>query len=95
MKVAIVHDWLVAPGGAETVLEQIIACFPDADLFSLVDFLEDRAPVCGKPVTTSFIQHLPFARSRYRAYLPLMPLAIEQLDLSSYDLVIKIGRAHV
>ncbi|HEY1998048.1 glycosyltransferase family 4 protein [Paraburkholderia sp.] len=88
MKVAIVHDWLVAPGGAEKVLEQIIQCFPDADLFSLVDFLEDRAPVCGKTVTTSFIQHLPFARRRYRAYLPLMPLAIEQLDLSSYDLVI-------
>ncbi|SDH71487.1 glycosyltransferase family 4 protein [Paraburkholderia phenazinium] len=88
MKVAIVHDWLVAPGGAEKVLEQIIQCFPDADLFSLVDFLEDRAPVCGKPVTTSFIQHLPFARRRYRAYLPLMPLAIEQFDLSNYDLVI-------
>lgn len=88
MKVAIVHDWLVAPGGAEKVLEQIIQCFPDADLFSLVDFLEDRAPVCNKPVTTSFIQHLPFARRRYRAYLPLMPLAIEQLDLSTYDLII-------
>jgi glycosyltransferase involved in cell wall biosynthesis len=88
MKVAIVHDWLVMPGGAEKVLEQIIQCFPDADLFSLVDFLEDRAPVCGKPVTTSFIQKLPFARRRYRAYLPLMPLAIEQLDLSSYDLII-------
>src|ERR1700761_9360870 len=38
MEVAIVHDWLVAPGGAEKVLEQIIKCFPDADLFSLVDF---------------------------------------------------------
>jgi glycosyltransferase involved in cell wall biosynthesis len=88
MKVAIVHDWLVAPGGAEKVLEQIIQCFPDADLFSLVDFLEDRAPVCGKAVTTSFIQQLPFARRRYRAYLPLMPLAIEQFDLASYDLVI-------
>ena len=82
MKVAIVHDWLVAPGGAEKVLEQIIECFPDADLFSLVDFLEDRRPLGGKPVTTSFIQRLPFARRRYRAYLPLMPLAIEQFDLS-------------
>jgi glycosyltransferase involved in cell wall biosynthesis len=88
MRVAIVHDWLVSPGGAEKVLEQIIRCFPDADLFSLVDFLEDRTPVCGKPVTTSFIQRLPFARRRYRGYLPLMPLAIEQLDLSPYDLVI-------
>ena len=88
MKVAIVHDWLVAPGGAEKVLEQIIECFPDADLFSLVDFLEDRRPLGGKPVTTSFIQHLPFARSRYRSYLPLMPLAVEQFDLSGYDLII-------
>ncbi|WP_233829585.1 glycosyltransferase [Paraburkholderia sp. ZP32-5] len=88
MKVAIVHDWLVAPGGAEKVLEQIIECFPDADLFSLVDFLEDRALLANKAVTTSFIQRLPFARSRYRMYLPLMPLAVAQFDLSSYDLII-------
>ncbi|NYH19511.1 glycosyltransferase family 4 protein [Paraburkholderia bryophila] len=88
MRVAIVHDWLVAPGGAEKVLEQIIECFPDADLFSLVDFLEDRRPLGGKPVTTSFIQRLPFARRRYRAYLALMPLAVEQFDLSGYDLII-------
>jgi glycosyltransferase involved in cell wall biosynthesis len=88
MKVAIVHDWLVVSGGAEKVLQQIIECFPDADLFSLVDFLEDRSIVRGKPVQTSFIQHMPFARRRYRGYLPLMPLAIEQFDLSHYDLVI-------
>lgn len=88
MRVAIVHDWLVAPGGAEKVLEQIIECFPDADLFTLVDFLEDRRPLGGKAVTTSFIQRLPFARRRYRAYLPLMPLAVEQFDLSGYDLII-------
>jgi hypothetical protein len=88
MKVAIVHDWLVASGGAEKVLEQIIECFPDADLFSIVDFLEDRRPLGGKPVTTSFIQSLPFARRRCRAYLPLMPLAVGQFDLSGYDLLI-------
>ncbi|KXU91121.1 glycosyl transferase [Paraburkholderia monticola] len=88
MKVAIVHDWLVARGGAERVLAQIIECFPDADLFSIVDFLEDRKALAGKPVTTSFIQRLPFARTRYRSYLPLMPLAIERFDLSSYDLII-------
>ncbi|MGF6758829.1 glycosyltransferase family 4 protein [Paraburkholderia sp. GAS42] len=93
MKVAIVHDWLVKPGGAEKVLEHIIHCFPDAELFSLVDFLEDRAPVHGKKVTTSFIQHLPFARRHYRAYLPFMPLAIEQLDLSNFDLVISSSYA--
>ncbi|MEM5437258.1 glycosyltransferase family 4 protein [Paraburkholderia diazotrophica] len=88
MKVAIVHDWLVVSGGAEKVLQQIIECFPDADLFSLVDFLEDRSVVRGKSVQTSFIQKMPFARRRYRGYLPLMPLAIEQFDLTAYDLII-------
>ncbi|MGP8471958.1 glycosyltransferase family 4 protein [Burkholderia sp. PR2] len=93
LRVAIVHDWLVTYAGAERVLEQIVACFPDADLFSLVDFLDDRAFVRGKRVTTSFIQKLPFARTKYRSYLPLMPLAIEQLDVSDYDLVISSSHA--
>ncbi|MGN5640189.1 glycosyltransferase family 4 protein [Burkholderia multivorans] len=93
LRVAIVHDWLVTYAGAERVLEQILACFPDADLFSLVDFLDDRAFVRGKPVTTTFIQKLPFARTKYRSYLPLMPLAIEQLDVSGYDLVISSSHA--
>ncbi|TDN70081.1 glycosyltransferase family 4 protein [Paraburkholderia sp. BL10I2N1] len=93
VRIAIVHDWLVTYAGAERVLEQIIACFPDADLFSLVDFLDDRTFVRGKPVTTSFIQKLPFARTKYRAWLPLMPLAIEQLDVSDYDVVISSSHA--
>jgi glycosyltransferase involved in cell wall biosynthesis len=84
---------LVVSGGAEKVLKNIIECFPKADLFAIVDFLEDRDCVKGKPVNTSFIQRLPFARKRYRSYLPLMPLAIEQLDLSSYDLVISSSHA--
>ena len=90
MKVAIVHDWLVTFGGAERVLEQMIRVLPEADLFSLIDFMPEpqRGFLGGRPVSTSFLQHLPWARSRYRRYLPLMPLAIEQFDLSSYDLVI-------
>ncbi|HEY4296945.1 MAG TPA: glycosyltransferase [Paraburkholderia sp.] len=88
MRVAIVHDWLVASSGAEKVLGQIIECFPDADLFSLVDFLDDRKLPRGKSVTTSFIQRLPFARRHYRAYLPLMLRAVKQFDLSAYDLII-------
>ena len=92
-RIAIVHDWLVTYAGAERVLEQMIACFPDADLYSLVDFLDDRTFVRGKRASTSFIQRMPFARKRYRAYLPLMPLAIEQLDLSAYDLVISSSHA--
>lgn len=95
MKVAIVHDWLVVSGGAEKVLKNLIAVFPDADLFALVDFLPDqeRDLINHKPVRTSFIQKLPFARRRYRSYLSLFPFAIEQFDLSDYDLVISSSYA--
>jgi len=95
MKIAIIHDWLVTYAGAEKVLEQMVCCFPNADIFSLVDFLSDneRSFIAGKRVTTSFIQNLPKAKSQYRNYLPLMPLAIEQLDLSGYDLIISSSHA--
>ena len=92
-RVAIVHDWLVTYAGAERVLEQMIACFPNADIFSVVDFVEDRKFLSGKRATTSFIQRLPLAKKKYRAYLALMPIAIEQLDLSAYDLVISSSHA--
>lgn len=95
MRVAIVHDWLVTWAGAEKVLEQVIACFPEADVFSVVDFLQEdnRAAIAGKRVTTTFIQKLPKAKTHYQLYLPLMPLAIEQLDLSGYDLVLSSSHA--
>lgn len=90
MKVAIVHDWLVTYAGAERVLEQLLNIFPEADLYSIVDFLPEnnRAFIKNKKVTTSFIQNLPKAKTKYRNYLPLMPLAIEQLDVTGYDVVI-------
>lgn len=90
MKTAIVHDWLVTYGGADRVLEQILACFPAADLFSLVDFLpaNERGFIQDKPAQTSFFQHLPLARQAFRKYFPLMALAVEQFDLSAYELVI-------
>ncbi|WP_251460273.1 glycosyltransferase family 4 protein [Weizmannia agrestimuris] len=95
MKIAIVHDWLVTYAGSEKVLEQILQVYPDADLFSLIDFVDqkDREFIMNKTVKTSFIQRLPFAKKMYRKYLPLMPLAIEQLDLSKYDLVISSSHA--
>lgn len=95
MKTAIVCDWLVTVGGAEKVLAELIKSFPQADLFAVVDFLppNERAFLLNKPVTTTFIQQLPFAKKKYRAYLPLMPLAIEQLDLSSYELIISSSHA--
>ena len=95
MRIAIVHDWLTVYAGAERVLEQMLACYPEADLFSLVDFIPPakRRFIQNKPVATSFIQHLPFSRTKYRQYLPLMPLAVEQFDLSGYDLVISSSHA--
>lgn len=91
MKVALVQDWFVVNGGAEKVVREIINFFPDCDVFSLVDFLNDedrKAILKGKKTTTSFLQHLPFSKNGYRNYLPLFPKAIESLDFSGYNLII-------
>lgn len=95
MKVAIVHEWLTNYWGSERVLEQMLLVFPHADLFCTVDFLPEDQRDCiqNKSVKTSFIQKLPFARTKYRQYLPITPLAIEQLDVSGYDLVISSSHA--
>ena len=95
MKVALVHEWLTTLAGSERVFEALIEMYPDADLFCVVDFLglKDRGLLKGKTPQTTFIQHLPFARKRFRNYLPLMPIAIEQLDLSGYDLILSSHHA--
>ncbi len=88
MKIALVQDWLYTIGGAEKVLEALLEIYPEADIFTLVDFLDRREVLKGKKPKTSFIQHLPFARKYFKHYLPLFPFAIEQFDFSGYDLVI-------
>lgn len=95
MKTAIVHDWLVTYAGAERVLEQMLAVYPEADLYSLIDFVpeSERGFLGGRKVQTSSLQRLPGMRRRYRTFLPLMPLAIEQFDLSGYDLVLSSSYA--
>jgi glycosyltransferase involved in cell wall biosynthesis len=95
MKTAVVHEWLVTYAGSERVCEQMLALYPEADLFSLVEFLPDhlRHFIYHKAVKTSFLQRLPFANPRFRQYLPLMPLAIEQFDLSDYDLILSSSHA--
>ena len=95
IRIAIVHEWFVNYAGSERVVEQILNLFPHADLFGVVDFLDEekRGFIQNKPVTTTFIQKLPFAKTKFRQYLPLMPLAIEQLDLSAYDLIISSSHA--
>lgn len=94
-RVAVLTEWLTVYGGAERVLEQVLSLFPNSTLFSLIDFLasDARGFVLGKRAQTSFIQHLPFVRSSYRYYLPLMPVAIERFDFSNYDLIISCSHA--
>jgi len=95
MRIAIVHDWLDTWGGAELALAELLALYPEADLFTLVDFMttEDRARLGPRSIRTSFIQRLPFARTAFRRYLPLFPRAIERFDVSAYDLVISSSHA--
>ncbi|HYF07535.1 MAG TPA: glycosyltransferase family 4 protein, partial [Acetobacteraceae bacterium] len=95
MKVAIVHEWLETYAGSERVLEQLLTCWPHADLFAVCDFMpeEERLFLRGRPVRTSFIQRLPLARRHFRKYLGLMPIAVEQFDLSGYDLVVSSSHA--
>jgi glycosyltransferase involved in cell wall biosynthesis len=88
-RVAIIHYWLVTMRGGERVLERLIRLFPDADIFTHVynpDAVSDV--IRSRPVKTTFIDKLPASRSLYQKYLPLMPYALERLDLTGYDLVI-------
>jgi glycosyltransferase involved in cell wall biosynthesis len=95
MNIALIHEWLATFAGSERVVEQMLGVFPEAELFALVDFLpaDERQWLGDRPVQTSFLQRMPFARRRFRGYLPLMPLAIEQFDLSKYDVVVSSNHA--
>lgn len=89
-KIAIVHDWFTTFAGSEKVIEQLLQLFPQAELLSLIDFLpaKDRGFLNDVPIRTSFLQNMPLVQKHYRLYLGLMPLAIEKLNLSGYDLII-------
>jgi glycosyltransferase involved in cell wall biosynthesis len=88
-RTAVVHYWLVGMRGGERVLERILRLHPGADVFTHVHVPEAMsATIRAHQVNTSFIQRLPGAVKHYQKYLPLMPLALEQLDLSTYDLVL-------
>ena len=95
IKIAIVADWLVTYAGAERVISEMLKVFPKSDLFSVIDFLSDdsRQHFLGKRANTTFIQKLPKAETKYRNYLPFMPLAVEQLDVSAYDIVLSSSHA--
>ena len=96
MKKALVHDWFSTYAGAEKCVESFTNIWDDFEIYSLIDFLSgtDRDKILkGKRARTSFIQKLPFAKDKYRNYLPLFPLAIEQFDLSGYDVVLSSSHA--
>jgi glycosyltransferase involved in cell wall biosynthesis len=95
VRVALVHEWLDTYAGSDRAAAEILAIWPQADLFTLVDFLpaEDRGFLAGRRITTSFLQHLPFARRHFRKYLPLMRRAVESFDLSGYDMVVSSSHA--
>jgi glycosyltransferase involved in cell wall biosynthesis len=94
-RVALVHDWLSTYVGGERVLEQMLALFPQSDIFTSIDILpaHERAFLGGKVPITSPAQHWPLVKKHYRAFLPLMMFAIEQLDVSEHELVLSSSSA--
>ncbi|MFC4475901.1 glycosyltransferase [Flavobacterium chungangensis] len=96
MKKALISDWYYVNGGAEKVIHSINSVWNDFDHFALIDFLsdEDRNFILnGKKVKTSFIQKFPTVKKNHRKFLQLFPIAIEQFDLSDYDLIISSSSA--
>ncbi|AJA11292.1 group 1 glycosyl transferase [Sphingopyxis fribergensis] len=88
-RTVIVHYWLVAMRGGERVLERLLRLYPGADIITHVyDPAAVSDFIASHRIRTTFIQDLPGARKHYQKYLPLMPRALEQMDLSEYDLVI-------
>ena len=89
MKVAIVHYWILQMRGGEKVLEALCEMYPTADIFTHVYDAENVSDkINSHKIITTFISKLPFAKKLYKLYLPLMPVALELLDLTSYDLII-------
>ncbi|XXD09010.1 glycosyltransferase family 4 protein [Klebsiella sp. R445] len=95
LSIGIVADWFVTYAGSEKVVAELIKSFPQSELYSVVDFLstENKAFFDNKNITTTFIQKLPKAKKKYQSYLPLMPLAIEQLDVSKHDIILSSSHA--
>jgi glycosyltransferase involved in cell wall biosynthesis len=89
MRVAIIHYWLVGMRGGEKVLEALLRIYPQADIFTHVyDPSAVSDAIRRQTIRQSFIGSLPMASRLYKNYLPLMPMALEQLDLRGYDLII-------
>jgi glycosyltransferase involved in cell wall biosynthesis len=88
-KIALVHYWLVGMRGGEKIVERLCEIFPDIDIYTLI-YNKDKVSnvINSKNIYTSSIQKKPFAKKHHQIYLPFMPVAVEQFDLSGYDIVI-------
>ena len=96
LQFALVHEWLtpLATGGSELVVKEILGHI-DAQLYALIDF-ESSNPdsyLYQRSIGTTFLQRFPLARRGVQKYLPLLPLAIEQLDLRDYDVILSSSHA--
>ncbi len=88
-RVALVHDWLTGMRGGEKVIEVLGGLYPGAPLYTLFHFPGSVSPAIeSHPIRTSFLQRAPGIRNHYRSYLPFFPAAIEEFDLSGFDLVV-------
>ncbi|BAZ43044.1 group 1 glycosyl transferase [Chondrocystis sp. NIES-4102] len=96
LKYALVHEWLTpkATGGSELVVKEILQHL-DADLYALIDFesVNPESYLYQRKIGTTFLQKFPQARNGVQKYLPLLPLAIEQLDLRKYDVILSSSHA--
>lgn len=94
MKVALVHDWLVSVGGGEKFLQNLYELFP-SPIYTLVQNQKNLKNTFfgDKEIFSSFIQKFPFAKTHHRWFLPFFPLAIEQFDLSKYDVILSSSHA--
>lgn len=89
MRVALVHEYITHFGGAERVLQALMELYPNAPVFTLVHDKERvEIPIDASRVHTSWLQRLPGAQRHHRYFPLLMPLAVEHLDISPYDVVI-------
>lgn len=94
-RISIIHEWLVTYAGSEQVTSKILEAYPHSKLFSIIDCLDEkqRENFYGRKFITTFIQRMPKVNKYYQKYLPLMPLAIEQIDVSDADIIISSSHA--
>jgi glycosyltransferase involved in cell wall biosynthesis len=94
-KIAFIHDWLVTFGGGEQILSSWLEIWPGSPVYTLVHDPDGpcRSITEDQEIHTSFIQRLPRSKVNHRAYLPFMPMAVEQFDLSGFDLIISCSHA--